>query len=150
MWNWKLTVLLIQSKTSWKQSERRWYCSVCCWNSTEVRGVKVEVLGLLRPSFLRVEGSALEGAPFPYTTDFVKNKERIKNDKDIHQLNSDSTSRNVRQGTLLFLRNLLDSCSLDTPPSETPKDVHEGFEEDQDRPITKFHHWYPWLVSVFC
>jgi hypothetical protein len=98
------------------------------------------VLGLLRPSFLKVEGSALEGVPLPYKTNFVGKKGRIKNEKDIHLLNSDSTSKNVRPGTLLPLLNLSISCSLDKPPLETPKDDRVGLEEDQDRPITKYHH----------
>ena len=98
------------------------------------------MLGLLRPSFLRVAGSATEGVPFPYKTNFVGKKGRIKNEKDIHLLNNDSTSKNVRLGTLLPLLNLSISCSLDKPPLETPEDDLEGLEEDQDRPITKYHH----------
>jgi len=39
---------------------------MCCWNSDDVRGTNVEVFGRRRPSFLKLAGSLLEGAPSPY------------------------------------------------------------------------------------
>jgi len=91
----------------------------------------VAVLGLQIPFLLRTTGSAYEGAPSSYKIKFV-GTQRIdqKNNADIHLLNSGSTSRNVKQGTLSLLWNLTISYSLDKLPLETPKDAHEGIEED--------------------